>query len=1111
MLKNILQITILLGFIGIAASCGNANQDEENPSEGEDKLYTKLTAEETGIDFSNRLHETLQLNYYQFQYLYNGGGVAVGDINNDGLEDIYFSATQFSNKLYLNQGNLKFKDITQEAGVLVGEGIKTGVTMVDINNDGFLDIYVCRTGPEADGAKRSNQFFINNGNLTFTESAEKMGLKEQCFSNHATFFDYDKDGDLDMYLLNHPTNFKKESNPRVVLVNGAYRRISTPENQHEGDRLYRNNGNNTFTDVSKTAGIINRAFGLSVGISDFNNDGFDDIFVANDYSEPDILYINNQDGTFTDELDLYFRHTSAHSMGSDVADLNNDGLMDMIALDMLAEDNRRQKALGSIMTYNRFQEYVKKGFGHQLMRNVLQLNNGNNTFSEISEMAGIAATDWSWGALAADYDNDGWKDIFIANGCRRDVTNNDFTMFTKSKFKTQFGPNDNIYDNLNLIPSEKVRNYMYKNNHDLTFKNVGYDWGVSDATYSNGTAYADLDNDGDLDLIVNNIDEVAFIYKNDAAQLAKNHYLQIQFDGTANNKKGIGAKVTLAANGNEQTQELRPTRGFFSSMPYVLHFGTGAATSLDLVKIEWADGKTQTLTNIKADQRLTIKYSDAQPAAANKKTFTPIFTKTDLAALAYQHQENTDFIDFKREPLLPHELSKEGPSLAVGDVNGDGKEDVFVGGAMGTAGVLYLQEGSSFGEATAQPWQADSPQEDVGALFFDADGDKDLDLYVVSGGNAAPKDAAVYQDRLYTNDGKGNFTKATDALPSETSSGSCVTAADYDGDGDLDLFVGGRVMPAFYPYAPQSFIFQNNGGKFTDVTATVSVELSKIGMVKDAIWADINKDKKPDLIVVGEWMAVTVFINNNGKLENATEKWGLAGTKGWWNTVEAADMDGDGDLDLVVGNLGLNTRMKATPSQPLEVIAKDFDNNSSTDAVVSKFYQNNQYPIYQRGVLMSQMPYLQQRFNRYEPYANATTSQVFTVDELSGVLKLQATTMTTAYFENTGNGFKMKALPNLAQISPTQALALKDFDKDGKMDILLVGNFYYNEVETARYDAGNGLLLKGDGKGNFKPLSVRQSGFFAAKDARDLKIMKYNGRQLVIVANNNDKLESFVW
>ena len=1112
---NIKQLTIISILFLFATSCGNKDESiaATSQNEVEPKIYTKLSAEETGIDFVNKLYETAKLNYYQFQYLYNGGGVAIGDINNDGLDDIYFSATQFSNKLYLNKGNLKFEEIAQPAGVLLGEGIKTGVSMVDINNDGFMDIYVCRTGPKNDKEQRSNHFYINNGDLTFTESSEKMGLKDYCYSNHAAFFDYDNDGDLDMYLMNHPKDFKGASTPKATKINGEYQRITTPKDEYESDRLYKNNGNGTFIDVSKSAGIINRTFSLSVSIVDVNEDGFDDIFVANDYAEPDNFYINNGNGTFTDQNSNILRHSSRNSMGSDFSDLNNDGLLDLIVLDMKAEDNRRQKLLETTNIYRFYNEYVKKGYGHQEMRNMLQLNNGNPegsgqvTFSEIGEMAGISATDWSWSVLAQDYNNDGWRDIFITNGLRRDITNNDYTHFIRPTFSRSVGANFNIYDNLNQIPSEKVANYFYKNNKDLTFKKVSYDWGITDASFSNGAAYADLDNDGDLELIVNNVDEQAFVYRSDATQNSGNHFLQIDFEGTANNKKGIGTKVTLTSLEGKQFQVLRPNRGYMSSMPYFLHFGTGKSTTIEKVEIEWTDGKTQTLTNVKTDQRITAKYTEANGTASKPTANNPIFAKANVG-IDYKHNENTNFEDVLREPLLPHDLSKEGPTVAVGDVNGDGKEDVFIGGAAGSAGALYLQ-GDGFAKASSQPWEADIQQEDIGTLFFDADGDKDLDLYIVSGGYEFLSNSPDLQDRLYINDGTGNFAKSTDALPTEISSGSCVKAADYDNDGDLDLFVGARVIPSYYPYAPESFILQNNNGKFTNITASIASGLTKVGLVKDAIWADINNDKQQDLIVVGEWMAVSIFINNKGNFTNETAKYGLENTKGWWNTIEVADMDGDGDLDLVAGNLGYNTRIKASANKPLEIIAKDFDNNNNPDVVVSMYFQNTQHPIYQRDVIKSQMPYLQQRFNKYEPYANATTSQVFPADKMAGALKLQATNLGTTYFENTGNTFKIHVLPNIAQISPTQSILLEDFDKDNKMDILLVGNFYYNEVETGRSDAGNGLFLKGDGTGNFTPQTIRQSGFFAAKDARDMQIVNYNGQRLIIVANNNDKVELF--
>ena len=866
------QLTIISILFLLATSCGNKNSTTET-SQAETVIYTKLTPEETGVDFVNKLYETVKLNYYQFQYLYMGCGVAVGDVNNDGLDDIYFSATQFSNKLYLNKGDLKFEEIAQPAGVLLGEGNKTGVSMVDINNDGYMDIYACRTGPYNEESKRSNHFYINNGDLTFTESSEKMGLKDYCYTNHSTFFDYDNDGDLDLYMMNHPRDFDDAAIPRAVNIDGKYQKISTPKDEYESDRLYKNNGDGTFTNVSDEAGIVNRAFGLSISIVDYNEDGFDDIFIANDYAEPDYFYINNGDGTFSDQYSTILRHSSRNSMGSDFSDINNDGLLDFMVMDMKSEDNRRQKLLETTNSYRSYNEYVKKGYGHQIMRNTFQLNNGNGTYSEIGEMAGMSATDWSWSVLAQDYDNDGWKDVFISTGLRRDVTNNDYTHFVRPRFKRAVSTNFNIYDNLNQIPVEKVPNYLYKNNRDLTFKKVTTDWGLVDSSFSNGVAYADLDNDGDLELIMNNVDEKAFIYRSDAAQKLDNHYLQVQFEGRVNNKKGVGTKVTLTSADGQQFQILRPNRGYLSSMPSLLHFGTGKQATINKVEIEWSDGKTQVLTNVKTDQRITAKYSEANGTASKTtNNNNPVFAKPTVN-FYHKHNENTNFEDILREPLLPHDLSKEGPTVAVGDVNGDGKEDVFIGSAVGSVGTLYLQ-GDGFVKSTSQPWEVDIQQEDIGTLFFDADGDKDLDLYIVSGGYEFLSNSPDLQDRLYINDGTGNFTKSIDALPTEISSGSCVKAADYDNDGDLDLFVGARVIPYYYPYAPESFILQNNNGKFTNVTASLSSDLVKIGMVTDAVWIDINNDKQQDLIVVGEWMNISIFTNNQGKFTNETAKYG---------------------------------------------------------------------------------------------------------------------------------------------------------------------------------------------------------------------------------------------
>ena len=1105
-------ITIFIFFIFISCTQNNPTPSTSSTSDvTKVKQFTKVPAEKAGIDFKNSLIESLDYNYYKFQYLYNGGGVAVGDINNDGLQDLYFTATMFSNRLYLNKGDLTFEDITEIAAVATASGTKTGVTMVDINHDGYLDIYVCRTGKEDQKETRANLFYINNGDpdgsgqVTFTDKAKEMGLGEYCFSNHANFFDYDNDGDLDLYLLNHPTNFKKESRPRLQMVNGKLQRITTPDNEYESDRLYQNNGDGTFTDVSKQAGVVNRAFGLSVSVTDINRDGWMDIFVANDYDEPDILYINQKNGTFVDESDSYFRHTSQSSMGADFGDINNDGLQDLMVLDMLPEDNRRQKLLMSKMIYDRVEYYANNGFTYQYMRNVLQLNNGNGTFSDICEFAGMAATDWSWGSLLADYNNDGWKDVYISNGFRRDVTNLDFLKFTKANFQAS-GEAVPIYDMLDQIPSEKVPNYMYQNKGNLSFADVTYNWGLTEPTHSNGSAYADLDNDGDLDLIVNNIDEAVSIFKNNGEQLDGQHYLQLTLEGNTQNPNGIGAAVTIASNGNTQYQEMTPTHGYFSSMPYLLHFGVGTATSIDKLTITWQDGKSQTLENVAADQRLILKYSDAQSTSpATLTSPSPIFTQKDVG-IDFQHQEN-NFVDFKREPLLPHKISKEGPALASADVNGDGLTDIYIGGGAGQSSELYLQTASSnFKKSTNQPWQAHANKEDTDALFFDADGDGDQDLYVVSGGNAFAENDDRYADRLYLNDGKGNFTNAT-GLPKMTVSNGAVAAGDYDGDGDMDLFIGGRVTPGRYPFAPRSYILKNDSkGKFSDVTSQLIPDLLNIGMVTDAQWQDTDGDGQLDLIVVGEWMPITIFKFKEGKM---TSKSAIPNSEGWWNSVHLADMDGDGDIDLLGGNMGLNARLKASTAQPVQVYAKDFDNNGAVDAILTRYIKGVSYPVASRDMILGQIKSLQKKFTAYAPFSSATINDIFTAAELNDALILKANTFANTYFENTNNGFVAKPLPTMAQLSPVKDFITADFNGDAQLDILLVGNQYDIDVESGRHDAGNGLLLLNQ-NGNFEALTIQESGFFNPQDARNMvQLSLANGNTLVIVVNNENNVNTF--
>ncbi|MEZ4961270.1 MAG: VCBS repeat-containing protein [Saprospiraceae bacterium] len=1121
------RIFFLLLIFPIAFSCKNNDTapaaPEQEASAPADARFELLPAAQTGVHFSNTIKEDFTNHILINSYLYNGGGVAVLDVNNDGLQDLYFSATQEPNRLFLNKGNFQFEDITEKAGVAALGGVKTGVTVVDINADGLQDIYVCRSGmqPTPD---RANLLYINNGDLTFSEKANEYGLADRSASNHANFFDYDLDGDLDVYLLNHPVAFQEVNRVTAKEVDGQYIRNKDPLDEWESDKMYRNDGNGHFTNVSREAGISNRAWGLSVTVSDFNNDGYPDIFVGNDYIEPDLLYINNRNGTFSVQTDQYFRHMSNHTMGVDVADFNNDGLVDVVALDMVAETNQRQKELMTTMILDRYNNLVRFHYGHQIMRNVLQVNTGANpseegaVFSDIGVLSGVWNTDWSWSPLLADFDNDGLKDLYITNGYRRDISNLDYLNYTapqelakglnQERFKT-------IEDYLKLIPTTPLRNYMFKNKDGLDFENISTQWGFVQPSYSNGSAYADLDNDGDLELVVNNIIGDVFIYKNKSVEKGGGNWLQVKLKGSGKNPFGTGAKVRITYDGGKtQYQEMTPTRGFFSSSQPILHFGLGNTASIEKLEVRWMpDGKVQKLGNVKANQVLTLNYNDAQPGKWETPTpASPLFKTASNLGINFRHKED-EFIDFNRERLLPHKFSNLGPSIAVGDVNGDGLEDFFVGGARDQAGALFVQQpNSTFKQTPGQGWEQDASYEDMGAAFFDADGDKDLDLYVASGGSTYDANSANYQDRLYLNDGKGRFARAADALPQITASGSCVRPYDFDKDGDLDVFVGGLVSPGLYPTAPMTCLLKNDGGKFTEVCDQVSPALHLLGMVNDFIWADLDGDKQDELIVAGEWLPVTIFKNSNGKLENKTSAFGLENSTGWWNCLAAADLDNDGDMDLVAGNLGLNSRLKATATEPLELFAKDFDNNGSLDPVLAYYNGGKLYPLPLRDNLIKQIPSLKKKFVYYTDYGKATLDQVFSSSELETSQHYQAKTFTSSWFENKDGKFLQHPLPTEAQFAPINKIQVGDYNGDGHQDLLMVGNSSSPDVETGRYDAGNGVLILGDGKGNFKTMPNRDSGFWATKEARDLEKVKLaNGKTLFLIANNNDVIETYLY
>ena len=1083
--------------------------------EDDSKQFTLLSPKTTGINFKNLVQETEEFNVLTYGYLYNGGGVSIGDVNNDSLPDIYFTGNMVGSHLYINQGNLEFKEIAKEAGVFA-EGLwNTGTTMADVNADGLLDIYVCRSAAPSP-TKRKNLLFINNGpssktgQVTFTERAAEYGIDDSGYSTQAAFFDYDKDGDLDLYVLNHSTQ-------EYAGFGQITASLKDKKNPAYSDKLYRND-TGKFTDVSEEAGLTSNVlgFGLGLAISDLNGDGWLDMFISNDYNEQDYLYINNQDGTFSENLEHFIGHTSLFSMGSDIADINNDGYTDIMSLDMLPEGNARQKMVSGPDNYDKYQLLVQSGFYNQTMRNMLQLNNEGESFSEIGQFSGISNTDWSWASLFADLDNDGFKDVFITNGYKRDYTNMDFMNFAvQEKLKeNKTGKQTAVMELLQNIPSTIEENYTYHNNGDLTFTKVNSEWGLDQKSLSNGAAYADLDNDGDLDLVVNNIESAAFLYRNNSEKFNDNHYLKIRLKGDDKNTFGIGSKITIAIGEQKLVQELMPTRGYQSSVDYTLIFGLGQAAEVDSVTVIWSDFKEQTLAKVAADQTLILKQSDAKEerkkAIIPKQTYFTDVSKDSL--VPYIHKES-NYIDFKREQLLPHKLSTQGPKMAKGDVNGDGLEDIFIGGAKGSAGELLLQNNTGHFYTWRSDFDADSGSEDTDALFFDADNDGDLDLYVVSGSNEFEVDAAELQDRLYLNNGKGGFKNNPTSLPPMTVSGSCVKTNDFDNDGDLDLFVGGRGVPGQYPIATRSYILENDGkGNFKDITASVNNSLESPGMVTDAIWTDFNGDGKDDLILVGEFMAIRVFENTGGKLVELTEDSGLKDSQGWWNRIEAADFDNDGDIDYIVGNFGLNSQLKASPDEPVEIYYKDFDNNGSLDPILTSYIMGESYPVFSKDDLLGQLSGLKRKYVNYSDYADQKITDIFTPEELSDAKILEAKTLATSYIENLGdNRFKITPLPTPAQFSPIYGIIVQDFNGVGNLDIILAGNFFGTRVKYGRYDANKGLLLSGNGKGGFEPISTKESGLNIDGEVRDITSIKLaDGQQLILFARNDQSVKEYI-
>ena len=1056
------------------------------------KVFKQVEKQTSKIDFSNILTENDSLNYLTYGYMYMGGGVSAGDINNDGLIDLYFTGNMVPNKLYINKGNLKFEDVSVTANVSGDKRWYTGVTMVDINNDGFLDIYCSVSGKYG---TRENQLFVNNQDGTFSEKAKKYGIADSGNSVQSVFFDYDLDGDLDLYIANYPqTPFNAPNSYYFFKKQNA--------KDSETDKLYRNDGA-FFVDVTKESGLKSFGLSLSVTVGDVNQDGWPDLYVSNDFSTPDLFYINNQNGTFSERSKELTKNTSFYGMGVDIADINNDQLLDIFQVDMTAQDNRRSKANMASMNPQLFWSTVNSGFGYQYMQNSLQINNGlvNDSlpdFSNLSRLAGISSTDWSWGPIIADFDNDGLKDIFVANGTRREINNKDyFGKLEKSKNKR-----DSLLEKSLAIPSEPIDNFIYHNKGDLNFEKANEKWGISFKGFTNGSVYVDLDNDGDLEIVTNNIDDYASLFENTSATI--NNYITLKFKGTAKNLFGIGVKAYVKTKETTQFQEMTLTRGFQSSVAPQLHFGLGKADIIDNLKIQWPDGKIEILTNIKPNQFITLDHKNAIESIQNPNPFiTKLFqTEKDKAIIAeHLHQENT-YNDFIKEILLPHQTSRLGPALAVGDLNGDSLDDFIIGGSSQYHTGIYFQTTKGFVKQEIQTILEDKNHEDLGIHIFDANGDGAKDIYIVSGGNEFEPDSDALQDRLYINNGTGSFEKASEALPRMLTSGSRVHSFDYDKDGDLDLFVGGRLIPANYPLPADSYILENRSTKenikFVDVTHKIAPGLEKLGMVTDGIWTDYDNDGWVDLIIVGEWMPITVFKNNQGIFENITEKLNLDDTTGWWFSINEGDFDKDGDLDFIVGNLGLNYKYKATESETFDIYFNDFDNNKKNDIVLSYFNNGKEYPLRGRECSSQQMPGIKQKFKNYASFSTATLEDVYTQEYLENALHYQVKSFASVYLENKNGEFIVHRLPNLAQVSNINQILVNDFDNDSNLDVIIAGNLYSSEVETPRSDASNGLFLKGDGHGNFQPIIGIESGLYAPGDVKDMATISIRNEQLYL-------------
>lgn len=1079
-------------------------------------MFALLAPERTGVTFANTITTSDSVNVQTDVFVYNGAGVAVGDIDNDGLPDLFLTGNMVSSRLYLNAGDMRFEDITESAGVST-QRWATGVTMVDIDNNGYLDIYVSVSGPEwSQPAERANLLFLNNGDRTFTEAAAAYGIDDTGFTSHAVFFDYDGDGYLDLFLLsNSPEEFARGEAERHP--SGA-RSTSTATY----DQLYRNNGDSTFSNVSREAGILTQVgFGLGVAVADLNGDGWLDIYVSNDDTPSDVLYVNNGDGTFTDRAATWLKHTSFAGMGMDIADFNNDSRPDILQTDMMPRDLSGRKRMSGATTHDDFLDMRRRGFHHDYNINTLQLNigvtgDGHVVFSEIARLAGVAYTDWSWSALFADLDNDGFKDILITNGYPKAVIDYDYqtTMFGIRQLRDPEISRRRGLATLEELHGYEVSNAVFRNEGDLRFTDKTAVWGMDHPGFSYGAAYADLNNDGRLDIVVNNIDAPAFIYENVQPVDRANHYLRVQLQGEYPNARGIGSKLVLTAAGQRQYIEHIPARGYMSTMEDRVHFGLGDAERVDSLEVIWPDGRRQRLTDLEVDRVVTLKQADAErhDSHSSDAPRSDAFAPADGdRALRYVHEQRT-FVDYRVQPLLPHMLSRQGPPLTVGDVNGDGLDDVFIGGAAGFPGRLFIQrqDGAFVESAQQQPWEADEEHEDWGALLFDADGDGLLDLYVASGGYHFAPTSDLLQDRLYINQGGGRFLRDDRALPEMLTSTASVTAGDFTGDGRMDLFVGGRLVPRNYPYPTRSYLLRNDGGTFTDITGQAAPELiDPGGMVTDAVWIDFTDDGRLDLVTAGVWMPIQFYENDGERLHDRTASI-LPATRGWWYSLAAGDFDGDGRPDLVAGNLGLNHTYTTSSESRFGVYAADFTGNLTTDIVFTQEIDGTEYPLSGLASLGKAIYTVGLQYATFESFSTASVRQVFSSAQLQGALHYQADTFASLYLHNGGDGtFTSSALPNLAQISPIRDILTHDVDGDGNLDLVVAGNLYHTEPNTPRADAGNGLWLRGDGAGGFTPVPPYESGFLAPLNVAALARIRTPRGHAVLVANTGDSIQAF--